>query len=234
MKLPNPIFWNACRRLLACCLIPVACWTAAFAAAVEPDGDGWISLFNGRDLDGWKASDNLDTFHVADGEIVIHGPTSHLFYVGPVGGADFTNFQWKCDVLMKPHSNSGMYFHTEYQDRGWPAKGYEVQLNNSHPDPKKTGGLYGIADVMNQSPVNDNEWFTQEVTVEGEHVVVRVNGKVTTDYTEPDHVERSAEFAGRLLSHGTVALQGHDPGSEVHVRNIMVKLLPSLTEPTQK
>jgi hypothetical protein len=86
--------------------------------------------------------------------------------------------------------------------------------------------LYGVADVMNDSPAKDGEWFTQQVTVEGKHVVVRVNGKVTTDYTEPESVERPADFAGRLISHGTIAFQAHDPGSEVHVRRIMIKPLP--------
>ena len=220
------------RRVVSVCLIvAAACCTLHRATAAEPDSDGWYSLFNGQDLTGWKASEKSATFQVVDGEIVIHGPRSHLFYVGPVAGADFQDFQWKCDVLMKPNSNSGMYFHTEYQEEGWPAKGYEAQLNNSHPDPRKTGGLYAIDDVMNQSPVEDEEWFTQEVTVEGKRIVVRVDGEVTVDYTEPDSVERSPESAGRLLSHGTIALQGHDPGSEVHVRKIMIKPLPRPAEP---
>jgi hypothetical protein len=193
---------------------------------LEPAGNGWISLFNGKDLSGWKASEHSNSFRVVDGELVINGPRSHLFYAGPVGGADFTNFEWKCEVMTKPSSNSGMYFHTEYQEDGWPAKGYEVQLNNSHADPKRTGGLYAVADVMNDSPVKDGEWFTQQVTVQGKHIVVSVNGKVTTDYTEPDNVHREPDFAGRKLSHGTVAFQAHDPGSEVHVRKIIVKPLP--------
>ncbi len=192
----------------------------------EPDADGWISLFNGKDLTGWKAAENPDSFKVVDGELVIKGPRGHLFYTGQVNDADFKNFDWKCEVLSKPHANSGMYFHTEYQAEGWPPKGYEVQLNNSHADPKKTGGLYGVVDVMDRSPVADDEWFIQQVTVEGKHIVVRVNGKITTDYTEPDNVERPANFAGRLVSHGTIALQAHDPDSEVHVRKILIKPLP--------
>jgi hypothetical protein len=220
------------RRVVSVCFV-VATVLCAFpvAVAAEPDSDVWYSLFNGKDLTGWKASENPDTFQVIDGEIVIRGPRSHLFYVGPVAGADFQDFQWKCEVLMKPNSNSGMYFHTEYQEEGWPAKGYEVQLNNSHPDPRKTGGLYAVDDVINQSPTEDDQWFTQEVTVEGKRIVVRVDDVVTVDYTQPDNVERSPEFARRMLSHGTIALQGHDPGSEVHVRKIMIKPLPRSAEP---
>ena len=200
--------------------------TVATSAAPQPDADGWYSLFNGQDLSGWKASEHADTFRVEDGKIVIHGPRSHLFYVGPVEDANFTNFQWRCDVLMKPGSNSGMYIHTKYQEEGWPSQGYEVQLNNTNSDAKKTGGLYAGADVIDQSPMEDDQWFTQEVTVDGRRIVVRVNGEVTTDYTEPENVERPADFADRRLSHGTIALQGHDPESEVHIRNIQIKPLP--------
>jgi opacity protein-like surface antigen len=209
--------------LIATCLLAA---TAVLAADAVADADGWISLFNGKDLSGWKAAERPESFKVVDGAIVIKGERGHLFYTGDVNGADFKNFDWKCEVMTKPQANSGMYFHTEYQEEGWPAKGYEVQLNNSHGDTKKTGGLYGVADVMNDSPAKDGEWFKQQVTVEGKHVVVRVNGKVTTDYTEPDDVERPAEFAGRLISHGTIALQAHDPGSEVHIRKITIKPLP--------
>jgi len=215
------------KSIAAWLVVVAAVGAAQWAHAVEPDADGWYSLFNGQDLTGWKASENADTFQVVDGQIVIRGDRSHLFYTGPVGNADFRNFIWKCEVLTKPGANSGMYFHTEYQQEGWPAKGYEVQICNTHPDPRKTGGLYAVADVMNRSPVKDNEWFTQEVTVRGKRITVRVNGEVTTDYTEPEDVERPPDFAGRKLSHGTIALQGHDPGSEVHVRTVMIKPLDS-------
>lgn len=186
----------------------------------------WVSLFNGKDLTGWKANENKDTFSVRDGKIVVVGPRSHLFYVGKVNDAKFRNFEWKCEIMTKPKANSGMYFHTKYQDEGWPSNGYEVQVNNTHGDPKKTGGLYAIADVMDQSPVKDGEWFTQHVIVKGKNVVIKVNGKVTVDYTEPDNPKRDKAMQGRLLSEGTFALQGHDPGSEVHFRKVLVKVLP--------
>jgi hypothetical protein len=197
------------------------------AVAAEPSAtDGWQQLFDGRTLEGWKANENPDTFRVQDGCIVVAGPRSHLFYNGPVGDADFRNFHWRCEIMTRPQANSGMYFHTAYQEEGWPSQGYEVQVNNTHSDPKKTGGLYAVQDVLDQSSVKDNEWFTQEVIVQGKHIVVKVNGKVTADYTEPDDVERPAGMEGRRLSHGTVALQGHDPDSVIHYRKVEIKLLP--------
>jgi hypothetical protein len=191
------------------------------------DADGWISLFNGKNLDGWKLSkDNPDTFKVVDGQIVAKGKVCHLYYAGKVNDANFKNFQWKCEVMTKPDSNSGMYFHTKYQDSGFPTTGIECQVNNSHRDPRRTGSLYQLKDVMNDSPAKDNEWFTQEVIVNGPHITVKVNDKIVNEFDWPENFKREAGFKDNLLGSGTFALQGHDPGSEVHYRKIMVKPLP--------
>lgn len=196
----------------------------ASGAGAPAQDDGWVSLFDGKTLNGWKASDAPGTFSVKDGRIVVHGPRSHLFYDGPVKNHDFTNFEWKAEVMTTPGSNSGMYFHTLFQETGWPRKGYEVQVNNSHTDPKRTGGLYGVQDNY-EAPAKDNEWFTQHIIVQGKRVIVKVNDKVLVDYIEPDNVQRPPDMAERKLSSGTIALQGHDPKSIVYYRNIQVKPL---------
>jgi 3-keto-disaccharide hydrolase len=196
-------------------------------AQPKPDADGWYNLFDGKDLDGWKKStDNPDTIKVVDGEIVIRGKVCHLYYDGPVKDANFKNFEWKCDVLTKPHSNSGMYFHTHYQAEGFPKTGIEVQVNNSHTDPIRTGSLYRLKDIMNNSPAKDNEWFTQTVIVDGNQITVKINDKVVNEYTWKEGETRTGGFEHNLLDSGTFALQGHDPGSEVHYKNIKVKPLP--------
>ncbi len=195
--------------------------TASFSSH---QNDEWISLFDGKTLDGWRASEHPDTFSVEDGKIVVHGPRAHLFYEGPVENHNFKNFEFKAQVMTTPGSNSGMYVHTRYQDEGWPSQGYEVQVNNSHTDWRRTGSLYGIDDVKEQV-VPDNEWYTEHIIVDGKHVTVKINGKTVVDYTEPDDLERKKGDEGRRLSSGTVALQGHDPDSKVYYKDIMVKPL---------
>ncbi|HSI14015.1 MAG TPA: DUF1080 domain-containing protein [Chthoniobacter sp.] len=197
----------------------------ALSAFAADSNDGWISLFDGKSLDGWKASDKPGTFSVENGEIVIHGERSHLFYLGDVKGHDFKNFEVKADVMARHGSNSGFYFHTAWQEAGWPDKGFEVQVNNTHKDPKKTAGLYDIVDNF-EAPAKDDEWFTLTIKVEGKHVITKVNDKVIVDYTEPDDFQPKPNHIGRKIDHGTFALQGHDPGSEVHFKNIFVKPLP--------
>jgi hypothetical protein len=205
-------------------LYPVEANDAATAEKVSEE-NGWIPLFNGKDLTGWTANENQDTFKVEDGAIVVHGDRSHLFYTGDVKGGEFKDFELWVEVQTEPKANSGIYFHTEYQKDGWPAKGYEVQVNQTHSDARKTGGLYGIVDVMDKSPAQDNEWYVEHIKVEGKHVVVKVDGEVTVDYTEPEGVKREGQFVGRLINKGTFALQGHDPESVVRFRNIWVKPL---------
>jgi hypothetical protein len=213
-------------KQLAALMLGVLMAVCATAADKPQAVDGFVSLFDGKTLDGWKVGTNADTFKVQDGMIVVNGPgPGHLFYVGPVANHDFKNFHLKCEVMTFPQANSGIYFHTEYQDTGWPNKGFEAQVDNSHKDPKRTGGLYNVQDNF-EVPAKDNEWFTYEIIVTGKHVMVKINGKTTCDWTQPDDWKGPNRMPGRVLGHGTFALQGHDPGSKVYFKNIMVKPLP--------
>jgi hypothetical protein len=204
---------------IAICLLAVASFTQR---NTEP---GWISLFDGKTLNNWKVGNNAGTFSVEDGMIAVNGPVAHLFYDGDVNNHQFKNFEFKADVMTTPGSNSGIYFHTEYQQGGWPKKGYEVQVNNSHTDWRRTGSLYGIQDVK-EVYVKDNEWYTEYIKVEGKRIVIKINDKTVVDYTEPDNAERTEGNSLRKLSTGTFALQGHDPKSKVYYKNILVKVLP--------
>lgn len=185
----------------------------------------WVRLFDGKTLEGWKVGANAETFSVQDGAIVANGKVAHLFYDGAYREHDFKNFEFKADVMTMPGSNSGIYFHTQYQESGWPKKGYEAQVNNSQSDWRRTGSLYAIQDVK-EVYVKDNEWFTEYIKVEGKHIIIKINDKIVVDYTEPQDVKRDRGMEGRLLSSGTFALQGHDPGSKVLYKNIMVRVLP--------
>ncbi len=206
-------------------LSPLIAFAFILPTLAADSKDGWVSLFDGKSLDGWKANEKPETFSVKDGEIVVRGDRAHLFYVGPVANHDFKNFEFKADIMAKKSANSGVYFHTAFQPDGWPAKGYEVQVNNTHGDAKKGAGLYGIKDNFT-APAKDDEWYTMTIKVEGKRVITMVNDKVIIDYTEEENAKREGQFKTRLISSGTFAIQGHDPGSEVHFKNIMVKVLP--------
>ncbi len=215
-----------------CCLLAMVVW--AFPASAADHNTlypaekkaGWQLLFDGVSLAGWKTSEESpSTFSVKDGELIAFGPRSHLFYDGPVQQHDFRNFELSLEVKTFPKANSGVYFHTQWQAKGWPAKGYEIQVNNSHKDPKRTAGIYAIQDNY-AAPVKDGEWFTMRIKVQGKRIETFVNGRPISAYTEEEHPERPAAMAGRLIDHGTFAIQGHDPESRVLYRNIKVRPLP--------
>lgn len=211
-------------RKLSYVLTIVGCLLAVTVFAQKQSSE-WISLFDGKSLKDWKVGDNASTFTVDSGMIIAHGPTAHLFYNGPVQDHNFRNFHFRAEVMTTPGSNSGIYFHTAYQQGGWPSKGYEAQVNNSHTDWRRTGSLYAVQDVK-EVLVKDNVWFTEEIIVQDKKIIIKVNGKVVVEYTEPADAKRPADMAGRMLSSGTFALQGHDPNSKVYFRNLQVKILP--------
>lgn len=186
---------------------------------------GWTSLFNGKDLTGWKVNEHQDTFSVQDGAIVAHGTRSHCFYVGDFMNHRFKDFELMVDVMTKPNSNGGIYIMTEYQDQGWPSKGFEVQVNNSFDrDPRRTGSLYEVQDYK-EKPAEDNVWFTEHVIAKGNTITVMVNGKKTAEWTQPADWNGTKDFVGRRINPGTIALQGHDPGSTVYYKNIRIRPL---------
>jgi hypothetical protein len=182
----------------------------------------FVSLFNGQNLDGWKASENVDSWSVEEGAIVCAGPRSHLFYVGD--GKAFKDFHFKAEVKTTPGSNAGIYFHTKFQEEGWPKYGFECQVNVTSSDPKKTSSLYGVVNVADP-PVKDNEWYTQEIIVKGKNIKLILNGQTMVDYTEAEGAKSNDPNFVRLLSEGTFALQAHDPESKVYFRNLQVKRL---------
>ncbi len=221
---------------------PILAITAAICASAvanlaqaEPPGD-WVELFNGRSLGGWRASENADTWRVEDGCLVADGPRSHLFYGGPTGGDDFRNFELRAEVRTQKGCNSGIFFHTQYQPSGWPNKGYEIQINNTYHgegnyrELKRTGGLYGVRNIYSAS-VRDDEWCQVRLRVVGNRVCIWVNGYLTVDYLQPDGAARKPEHAGRVLSRGTIALQGHDAASRVAFRRVAVRHLPYDADP---
>lgn len=200
------------------------------ATSVCAADEGWMPLFDGKTLDGWKASEK-GGFKVVDGTIRFEGDRSHLFYNGSVRNADFKNFELQAEVWTEKGANSGIYFHTAYQEKDFPTKGFEVQVANTHVghdgyvERKKTASLYGIRNIY-ETLQKDYEWFTLHITVRGKRVQVRLNDQLLVDYVQPVNPVPDPHYPGRLLSHGTFAFQGHDYDSKVAYRNIRVKPLP--------
>jgi hypothetical protein len=223
---------------------------ASHAPAQDKKDEGWVQLFNGKDLTGWKLhpepnkreiqevlkkekdgkvvayygkdkdGKEFPLWRVEDGLLIGSGPHSHLFSARD----DYENFQYRVEAMINDGGNSGQYFRTAFGP-DFP-QGYEAQINATHRDPVRTGSLYpagGLAKfreqitVLNTAPHKPDEWFTQEVLAEGNHIVIKVNGKTTVDWKDPENRYKKGHFA----------LQGHDPGTVVKFKKIEVKELPT-------
>jgi hypothetical protein len=216
---------------IAALLVVAALAIPAAPQNVEP---GFTSLFNGRDLTGWKIAGPTESFRVEDGAIVASGASSHAYYDGPVGNHAFRNFELRVDVMTRPGSNGGVYVLTEYEANPanvrasgrFPSKGFEIQVNNSHTDRVRTGSVYHVKDVVDESPAKDDTWFTEAILVKGDTITVGVDGKEVARWTQPADWDGGREGPGRRINGpGTIALQAHDPKSTVYYRNIRIKSL---------
>ncbi len=200
----------------------IASLTATVSMFAADDEADFKSLMDGKTFDGWKASlDSPDTWKIEDGAFVAHGKTDHLYYVGDTNL--FKNFILRVDVMTEKNSNGGIYFHTRYQEKSWPKYGFESQVNVSQGDWKKTGSLYDVVN-LGSTPAQDYKWYTQEITVNGNKVTVKIDGHIVLEYTEPAGAQPGKNYT-RKLDEGTFALQAHDPKSVVRYKNIRVKRL---------
>lgn len=210
------------RITLIICVAAFLLASLSLATAQTKKETGFKTIFDGKSFTGWKMADeHQESWSIKEGAFVAHGERSHLYYVGD--SEPFKDFELKLDCKTEPGSNGGIYIHTQYQPLNWPKYGYEVQVNQTHTDWRKTGSLYGVQDVKEQL-AKDNEWYTYDITVKGKHITIKVNDKVAVDWEEPADRKAGADFT-RILDKGTFALQAHDPKSTVMYRNIHVRRL---------
>ena len=208
--------------------------------------DGFVPIFNGKDLTGWKSNEETpNCFSVEDGVLKVSGGGAPLFYTGENGNPQIKNFELKLKVKTTPQANGGVYFHTAFEESGWPSKGFECQVNSTHKDPKKTGSLYGVVNVLvlaegqepppgslenhirEKAPSTDGEWFEYHIKVDGKKITLKVNGETTAEWTEPEGFDPATalkNMPGRQLSSGTFAIQGHDPDSTAYYKDIQLKI----------
>ncbi|CAN5394359.1 DUF1080 domain-containing protein [soil metagenome] len=183
----------------------------------EDKEEGFQSLFDGKTMENWKVSENKENFKIEDGALVADGPRAHAFYTGDVNGGKFKDFELRLDVMTRKNANGGVFIHTDYQEDGWPGKGYEIQVNNTQSDWRKTGGIYAVVD--NREPFEDEKWMEMVIRVEKGVITSTVDGKEIAKY-------EAEEGESRLMDDGgTIALQAHDPDSKVYYKNIRIKPL---------
>lgn len=194
---------------------------------------GWRQLFNGKDLLGWK--------HVGKGTSVLEYGMIHG--KGGMGLLYYANEKFSnCTIrvmykMQKENSNSGVFIRIPIQplEEWMPVfYGYEVQIDN-HPETSNeddyhiTGTLYSLTKPLAKPGKPGPEWNTMEITLDGPHTMVYVNGQKVTDYTEGDPTpERKFDFEpmrGRRPDVGYIGLQNHGEDDVVYFKEVSVKPL---------
>ena len=182
---------------------------------------GWITLFDGDTLDGWKAVGGPRAFQVSSGAIRGRREKGLLYFEGdsPEAGK-FRDFEFHAQVRTKNAINGGIFFHKDLAEESHAGSGIEAQVANQNRDRRKTGSLYQLADI-NEIIVSDGEWFDYGIRSQGEQVTISINGEVVNEWTRPANFDRNHE--------GHFALQSNpsgpnDPG-EIFFRDIRVRRL---------
>ncbi|MGE0758441.1 MAG: DUF1080 domain-containing protein [Pirellulaceae bacterium] len=160
-------------------------------------GEGWISLFDGRTLFGWKASSDA-AWRVENETIVVDGGSPGLLCTT----AQFGDYVLKVEYRCEANTNSGIFLHTPLQPLD-PAKDcYELNIAPSD-NPFPTCSL--VKRVKAEGEFEGTDWQAFEVTVQGDHVGVKWNGKPVLDYTDPAPLRRG--HIGLQLNQGRVAFR---------------------------
>ncbi|HEX7899071.1 MAG TPA: DUF1080 domain-containing protein [Planctomycetota bacterium] len=182
-----------------------------------PDADGWISLFNGKDLTGWQGDPTI--WRVVDG--YIQGKVDKIGYnTFLVHDHAFSNFVLEAKFILPKGGNSGIQYRSKVTDPAkWVVGGYQADIG---------GGYWGIlyeergrgilvkpvAEVV--PTIKMDEWNTFVITADGSKLKQVVNGVTTVDWDDTDEKKRAAE--------GVLALQYHAPGNfEIKFKDIRIK-----------
>jgi hypothetical protein len=184
--------------------------------------NGFVPLFNGKDLTGWKTHPRQPGgWTVQEGYLVGRSATAnHLFS----DCGDYEEFHLRAEACTNKFGNSGIYFRSNFavDRRGRFPTGYVAQILHSFPRPNAalTGSLYGFSNIL-KPLVEPDEWFTLEILARGNRIVIKVNGQITVDFVDKDSTYRKGHLALKAMSD-----EGVNQTTVVQFRKIEIKELP--------
>ncbi|HEV7223282.1 MAG TPA: DUF1080 domain-containing protein [Pirellulales bacterium] len=187
---------------------------------------GLKSIFNGRDLSGWKVFPGKQSkFSVTPkGELNVKNGPGAL-----ESEAQFGDFVLQLEVFSNgKHLNSGIFFRSI---PGEFSNGYESQIQNGYKDGDRTQPVdFGTGAIYRRQKArkvvsNDFEWFSKTLVVSGDHVAVWVDGYPVTDWTDTRPPNANPR-QGLRREAGTLILQGHDPTTDLSFRNLRAAETP--------
>jgi Domain of Unknown Function (DUF1080) len=194
---------------------------AISSAAQKPQGSGWIALFNGKDLSGWK--NNGDEKWVVDNGTILCESTANKYgYL--TTDKTYKDFDLRLKFKGEAEGNSGVFLRSKIlginPEHGPDIEGMQVEVD---PSPgKHTGGLYesggrgwvAMPSAEGEQALKSGAWNDLEVSVRGPHIVTHLNGVRVVDFTD----------STPKFTDGVIALQIHTGGGvKVRWKDIYVK-----------
>ena len=189
------------------------------AASQAAGSDGWITLFDGKNLDQWQG-DGTATFVIEDGSVIAKDkkdPKAVAAYL--VSKQSFKDFEIRAEFWVSDDANSGIFIRNTDPKHISSKTGYEVNIFDQRPDPSMgTGGIVPFAKTL--VPIKaGGKWNTYEIVAKGPEITVKFNGQVT------------AKLVDSELASGPITLQfGNrppkgDPGGAIKWRKVAIRPL---------
>lgn len=158
---------------------------AAFAATGTATGEeGWITLFDGKNLDHWQG-DGTANFQIADGSIMaVDKKDPKAVASNLVSKESFKDFELRAEFWVSPDANSGIYIRCTDPDKVNSKSAYEVNIFDTRPDPSY--GTGAIVDTAKAATVlkTGGKWNTYHIVAKGSKFIITLNGVKTVDGAE--------------------------------------------------
>ena len=235
--------WKCVLPVLAIALATV--WTADAAHHEKHEDAEFVSIFDGKTLEGWHAvpAECMSDWSVEDGVIVGQGSVDRLAYL-VFDDVDLTDFELEATYRFPDYGNSGIEIHAVEDKSGKrPFEGYHADIGHLGIgpnvlgawdfhfakreeyacfrgmslviDPDGTTHTTDVKNVVKENDINRNGWNKMRVVAKGHHYQFFINGKLASEFTDNAKEGR--------LDKGAIGLQIHDAGMRVEFKDVRLK-----------